>query len=255
MTPDDGGGAPADSAGQPFAGRVVPDTGFSDDDGRVDRRLESVLADFAAGDATVYDVQRVLVDVRVFVPVVAEAVDTTVDEKTGLTSEKTTDMATVTLVGDDGRRGLLAFSSSERLTGWRADARPIPTAASTAAVAALDEDADALLLDLGGPVPFIAEGALLRALAQGRPWVRPAEDADVRAAVLAVFAEEPVVAEVDVVAGDSTDVSALVRLVPGVPAEELSGLGERIGGRLAESDVLRDRLANGLDVRVLPPAD
>ena len=56
----------------------------------------------------------------------------------------------------------------------------MPVEAPKAAAAALDEDADAILLDLGGPHPFVLEGALLRALAQGRPWVRPAEDDDVR---------------------------------------------------------------------------
>ena len=60
--------------------------------------------------------------------------------------------------------------------------------------------------------------------------------------------------EVDVVAGDTTDVTALVHLRPEVAADALDGLAQRVGGRLAGSDVLRDRLANGLDVRVVPPA-
>jgi hypothetical protein len=191
--------------------------------------------------------------VRVLVPVVATETSGTIDDA-GLRHDGTTEMATVILVGDDGRKGLLAFSSGERLGAWREDARPVPVLAPLAAAAALDEDADALLLDLGGPTPFVCEGALLRALAQGRPWVRPADDEDVLLAVRAAFVDEPFVERVDIERGDTTDVTALVHLRPDVPAEALQGLGERVGGRLADSDVLRDRLAGGLDVRVVPPA-
>ena len=47
-------GGPADSAGQPWAGRSVPDTGYGDDDGRPDRRLEDALLQLSTGDATVF---------------------------------------------------------------------------------------------------------------------------------------------------------------------------------------------------------
>jgi hypothetical protein len=243
-----------DSAGQPFTGRSVPDPGFAGDDGAADRRLDEVLAEFAAGDATAYDVQRVLVDVRIVVPVVAEVGESEVDDA-GLVHDKSADMATVVLVGEDGRRGLLAFAGTERLAAWRPDARPVPVRASQAAAAALEEDADALLLDLGGPVPFVLEGALMRALAQGRPWVRPAQDPEVEAAVREAFAPEQGLLGLEIVEGESTDITVLIRLRTDVPAEALEGLGERVGGRLAESDVLRDRVTGGLDVRVVPAGD
>lgn len=242
---------PSDSAGIPFSGRTLPDTGFSGDEGGADRRLDSVLAEYAVGDATAYDVQRVLVDVRIIVPVVAMATETETDDA-GLVHDKSTDMATVVLTGADGRKGLLAFGSTERMTEWRADARPVPVEATKAAAAALDEDADAILLDLGGPNPFVLEGALLRALSQGRPWVRPIDDDDVRDAIREAFAPEQGVWQTEITSGDTTDITVLVQLRTDVPAEALEGLGERVGGRLAESDVLRDRLANGLDVRIVP---
>ena len=244
----------SDSAGQSFAGRDLPDPGFAGDDGLADRRLDAVLGEFANGDATAYDVQRVLVDVRILVPVVASETESEVDDS-GLRHDKSTDMATVVLIGADGRKGLLAFASTQRLAQWRSDARPVPVLAPKAAAAALDEDADALLLDLGGPNPFVLDGALLRALAQGRPWVRPAQDPDVLAAVRAAFVDEQGVWSIDIEAGDTTDVTVLVKLRTDVPAEALEGLGERVGGRLAESDVLRDRLAGGLDVRIVPPSE
>lgn len=242
---------PSDSANIPFSGRTIPDPGFAGDEGGADRRLDTVLAQYAEGDATAYDVQRVLVDVRIIVPIVATATEVETDDA-GLAHDKSTDMSTVTLIGADGRKGLLAFGSTERMSEWRNDARPVPVAAPKAAASALDEGADAILLDLGGPHPFVLEGALLRALSQSRPWVRPAEDDDVIAAVKEAFAPEQGVWSTEVTSGDTTDVTVLVKLRTDVPAEALEGLGERVGGRLAESDVLRDRLANGLDVRIVP---
>ena len=195
-----------------------------------------------------------LVDVRLIVPVVAQATEVETDAA-GLAHDKSTDMATVLLVGDDGRRGLLAFGSTQRMNEWNSEARPVPVEAPKAAAAALDDGADAILLDLGGPHPFVIEGALLRALSQSRPWVRPHEDEDVAVAVREAFAGEQAVWSLEVTAGDATDVTVLVSLREDVPAEALEGLGERVGGRLAESDVLRDRLANGLDVRIVPRPD
>ncbi|HTJ35499.1 MAG TPA: hypothetical protein VL738_19935, partial [Dactylosporangium sp.] len=48
------------------------------------------------------------------------------------------------------------------------------------------EQADAVVVDVAGPVPLVIEGARLRALASGAPPPLPHEDADVRAEVAAV---------------------------------------------------------------------
>ena len=46
----------------------------------------------------------------------------------GLAHDKTSDMATVLMRGRDGRTALLAFTSTETLRRWNADARPVPLA-------------------------------------------------------------------------------------------------------------------------------
>jgi hypothetical protein len=76
-------------------------------------------------------------------------------------------MATVLLTGRDGRRALLAFTGLAALRRWRPDARPVPVAASLAARSALQEGADALVVDAAGPTPYAVEGELLAGLAQG----------------------------------------------------------------------------------------
>ena len=165
----------------PFAGRALPDPGFAGDDGAADRRLDAVLAEFAGR--------------RRHRPTTCSACSSTsaswcrssrprptrTPTRQGLRHDKSTRH------GDrDARRrrrpqGAARLRLDQRLTSGART--PPPWSRSTARRrrrAALDEGADAMLLDLGGPHPFVLEGALLRALAQGRPWVRPVEDADVR---------------------------------------------------------------------------
>lgn len=167
-----------------FAGVALPSGEFADDDGRADPALAAALDGHATGAAARYDVLAALVPARLLVPVVA-----VLDSEQGggpLREEKDSHMATVTLVNADGRRGLLAFTSAAALRAWRADARPVPASAPRVARAALDEGADAVLLDVAGPVPYPVEGPALLALADGaayHPGTDPAVAAAVRAAV------------------------------------------------------------------------
>jgi hypothetical protein len=108
-------------------------------------------------------------------------------DEQGLARDKTSDMATVLLRGRDGRTALLAFTGLPALQRWRADARPVPVRTVDAARAAVQEGADALVLDVAGPVLLPVEGEALRALADGfllgevagRPaWVRTEQQDD-----------------------------------------------------------------------------
>src|SRR4051794_8386871 len=149
--------------------RRIPDAGFAGDDGSADPELGAALASYAAspGDperhlAVFSAVRRA----RLLVPVVAVLGEAEVDEA-GLAREKTSDKATVLLTGRDGRRALLAFTGLTSLAAWRADARPVPVRAADAARAALQEDAEALVLDVAGPTTYAVEGDLLEGLARG----------------------------------------------------------------------------------------
>ena len=77
-------------------------------------------------------------------------------------------MALPTLVGRDGRRAVLAFTSLEALKQWRSDARPVPVPAASAWLAGTQDDASAVLIDVAGPVTLAVDGARLAALAAGR---------------------------------------------------------------------------------------
>ncbi|WP_323793626.1 SseB family protein, partial [Nocardioides sp.] len=103
--------------------------------------------------------------------VVAVLGEVEVDEA-GLAHDKSSDMAAVLTQTPDGRRGLLAFTSTETLAAWNPEARPVPVAARTAAQAAVQEEASALVIDLAGPTRFVVDGESLRALAAGYTLAR-----------------------------------------------------------------------------------
>ncbi|MGQ0630538.1 MAG: SseB family protein [Sporichthyaceae bacterium] len=246
----------------------IPNPGFADDDGSADPALTAALADWTGG-ATVDGVLAALLGARLLIPVIAIATD--VDVVTGAdkatvrdasergTSEErertsSTDMALPTITGADGRRAVPAFTSLATMAAWRGDARPVPVAATTAALATVAEEAHLLVIDAGGPVTFRIEGPALRALAQSRLPIPPHLDPDVLGALRTVVERESAL-ELAVLLprGAGQDVDAILGLglapeaVPEAPA-----LATRIAQALAEVAVLRERLDGGLDLALLP---
>jgi hypothetical protein len=128
------------------------------DDGGPDPRLEKALASGARAE-----VLAALAGARVFAGITATS---TAEEVTahGLRAESSAEMA-VLLVEVDGGRALPVFSSVAALKSWRLDARPVPLLGPEACRAALDEGAEALLLDVSVTVAL----AELSSLAEG--WV------------------------------------------------------------------------------------
>lgn len=151
---------------------------YPDDTGEADPALTAALTAYAAdpGDpAGLPAALAALQTVRVLVPVVAVAGEVEVDEQ-GLAHDKTSDMAAVLVEGRGGRRALLAFSGTDTLAAWDPAARPVPVPARQAALAAIQDGAEALLIDLAGPARMAVEGEHLRALAAGWRLVRVGED-------------------------------------------------------------------------------
>ncbi|WP_162606677.1 SseB family protein [Jiangella asiatica] len=150
--------------------RPVPSTPFGDDDGSADPRIEAALAAYGRGEGGPADVLAALAGGRLLIPVVAvPAAEAAPDEvpTEAVAGEKLTEMATVLTTGRDGRRGLLAFTCVQALQRWDPEARPTPVPTRSAAEAALADGADALVIDLAGPVVFSVDTAELRSLAAG----------------------------------------------------------------------------------------
>ena len=191
----------------------MPVTRSAGDSGGADPAVTAVLSAYAAGQATEHAALTAVAAARLLVPVVAVPVEPASDTAHSAPSagrdggeagrdgwgagrdgweagrdgwEKETEMALPTLIGNDGRKAVIAFTGTETISRWRADARPVPVPAASLWPAVTAEQADAVVIDVAGPVPLVIEGARLAALAGGAPLPAPHEDPDVRAQVAAV---------------------------------------------------------------------
>jgi SseB protein N-terminal domain len=162
----------------------VPVTRPAGDTGGADPAVTAALAAYAAGEAAEHAVLTAVAASRLLVPVVAVLAETEADG-----TEKETEMALPTLIGHDGRKAVIAFTGTDTVKRWRADARPVPVPAARLWPAVAAEEADAVVIDVAGPVPLVVEGARLRALVSGAPPPLPHEDPDIRAQVAAVTAD------------------------------------------------------------------
>jgi hypothetical protein len=146
-----------------FTGAQLPESDFANDDGSPDPYIRSVLRNYAqsATAESARNLLDALLDARLLVPVVAEL------DSMEAGVEKDSHMTSVEFHAADGRRALLAFSGSDSLEAWDESARPIPRIAYTVAQSTIEQGLDALIIDVGGPVPTAIDGTLLSLLAIG----------------------------------------------------------------------------------------
>ena len=214
-------------------GRVgsVPVRRPAGDTGGADPAVTEALAAYAARETTEHAVLTAVAAARLLVPVVAVLAEANADG-----TEKETEMALPTLIGNDGRKAVIAFTGTDALKRWRADARPVPVPAGRLWPAVAAEEADAVVIDVAGPVPLVVEGARLRALANGALPPLPHQDPDIRAEVAAVIEDFTLEA-----GGQDADLTITMKAAD--PAEARAA-AEAIAARLAP------RLRRGLAFRV-----
>jgi type III secretion system (T3SS) SseB-like protein len=199
------------------------------DAGEADPAVTAVLAAYAVGEATERAVLTAVAASRLLVPIVAVMAAASDDG-----TEKETEMALPTLIGNDGRAAVIAFTGAETLRRWQDDARPVPVTAAQVWAAAVSE-ADAVVIDVAGPVPMVVEGARLAALANGEPPPLPHEDPDIRAEVAAVTADFTLAP-----GSPGTDLTVTLGTTDMAEAREAAG---QIAARLAP------RLRRGIEIR------
>jgi hypothetical protein len=169
-----GAGGATDSAGQPWAGRsLAGDDGrihnFEDDDGTADAGYLAALDALRQGAGDEAGVVAALATARVFIPIVAQLAEES-ETAHGLHADKQADMALVTLKAADGRTALPAFTSAAALAAWHPEARPVAVYAARAALSAVAEGAELLVLDPGADVTFVVRRPGVWALAKQHDW-------------------------------------------------------------------------------------
>jgi len=191
-----GSGGATDSAGQPWAGRSLAGEdakihNFEHDDGTADAGYLAAVAALRSGDGDEAAVVASLATARVFVPIVAQLAEESEhahgphgsghgddelhghDELHGdkLHGDKQADMALVTLKAPDGRTALPVFTSAAALEAWHPEARPVAVYAARAALSAVAEGAELLVLDPGSEYTFVVRRPAVWALAQQHDWL------------------------------------------------------------------------------------
>lgn len=217
-----GAGGATDSAGQSWEGRDLSGEGnplhqHDGDDGKPNPALELALEGLYLGMNGEEAVVEALADARVFVPVVAQAGETVVGAH-GEIEDKEADMALVMIAAPDGRSALPIFSDVDRLTHWHPQARPVAVYAPRAALSAVAEDAQLLVLDPGADVTFVVRRPAVWALAQQRTWVPS-------------YRDESLVEPLQAIADSLDEVSGLVlEPGPGVASRARDGRSVPGGG-------------------------
>jgi hypothetical protein len=272
-------------------GRELPPTSaFAGDDGSADPGVAAALAALGAGTGTVAAVVAALAGTRVLVPVLAEleAAGTVQVGGHAHTVDKEASAGIVALQAPDGRTALPVFSSVAAMAAWRRDARPVPTEVVRAALSAVDEGWELLVLDPGGPVTVLVPRPAVWALARQLSWVpavagggdgaavaddvRAAVRAAVRGAVAAAGsasgapapARRPwfgrrrdaapagpggVLLDVDAVPGARAEVAVVLTLVPGLDRTTLDAVLARVGAALAADETVAQRV-DSVEVRL-----
>lgn len=197
-----GAGGAADSAGQPWAGRSLSGESasihnFEDDDGEADAGYLAALAALAAGDGDEAAVVAALATARVFVPILATLAEEG-EGADGLHADKQADMALVTLKAPDGRTAMPVFTSAASLQAWHPEARPVAVYAARAALSAVAENAELLVLDPGSAVTFVVRRPAVWALAQQRDWTPSYADPELARSLGEAAAGFPAVRRVEI---------------------------------------------------------
>jgi hypothetical protein len=182
------------------------------------------------------------------VPVVAVLDEVDIDAE-GRPREKASSMATVIADSPQHGRALLAFSGTEPMRRWRADARPVAVPGPLAARAALAESVDAMVVDIGGPIAFAVTGYELLLLgAVARPQGGRSEDPVLRAAIARLL-PEPLSGAYSLRAsgGQPTEASLELRLTSDRPYDDPRHQSELVS-QIAEDRVVRQLCPEGLRV-------
>jgi hypothetical protein len=206
-----------------FTGRQAGDSG------EADPKVTQALNDWQRGSSSEHEALRALAATRFLVPVVA--VLTAGDQETK--AEKESEMALPTLIGNDGRAAIIAFTGVETMRRWRPDARPVVTPGARLWHAAVAEG-QAVVIDVAGPSPFVVEGTRLTSLARDEEPPFPHEDPDVRAVVEAAVAAEPAIVGYALALGSgNADLAVTLRLADAAATESVRRAGQAIALALA----------------------
>lgn len=241
-----------------MSGRELPPTSpFAGDDGSTPPELAAALErlERAGRVAALPGIVAALAVSRVLVPVLAEAV--VVEEVEGLHVDRTAATGVVALAGPDGRAVLPVFSSVAAMAAWRADARPVPVDGRRAALSAVEEGWELMVLDAAGPALQVPRTAVW-ALAKGEPWRpavvpgpdgEPVVDAEVAGELAVAALVVQGVRAAQALPGTRAEVALRLGIDAGLDRAGLDAVLAQVNARLAATPVVAERV-DSLELRI-----
>ncbi|MCY7413153.1 MAG: SseB family protein [Salinibacterium sp.] len=238
---------PADSAGQPWAGRQFQSNPSADDDGSAPPELIAAIDGFRAGSLTEVDVVDAVRRARFLIPLLAQPAGSAATNSS-IAEDKGQEFSIVLVSAPDGRRVLPVFSSVHAMARWNPAARPFPASGPRVALAAASEQTDIVVIDPGSSTEFAIRRPALWAIAKEHPWAPSFRDRLVLEEFLRLSAGDDTVIALQLAPADPdarlTAPELLVQLTlrPGLDREALDALLARLQGRWATSEIIAERV-------------
>ena len=138
---------------------------------------------------------------RLLIPLVAEAGETGHTPE-GKLVDKSQELSIPTVEAPDGAPILPVFSNAAAMSAWNPKSRPVPASVQRVVFAALEDDAQRIVIDGGSETELVLTAPALRALAAEQSWMPAYARDDVMEAIGRASAQLKTVAAMAVVPGD-----------------------------------------------------
>jgi len=161
--------------------------------------------------------------------------------------DKNVEMMQALFSSNDGKVAMPVFTSLDELAKWNKDARPIPLVAHDFAQQTIDQELDALILDIASDHRFVIQGYMLSCLAKNHEWNYPYQDKEVKETIEKICLKIKNVNKVEITKGADCDLHVNIFGPPDL-ADEVIGLGKEI----AEQEIIRERAPLGADLFLTP---
>lgn len=148
---------------------------------------------------------------------------------------------------NDGRVAMPVFTSLDELTKWNKEARPLPLNANDFAQQTIEQELDAIIVDIASAHRFVIKGYMLSCLANKQDWNYPHQDLEVIETIKRICQRLENVKKIEITKGVDCDLYVNI-YGPSNLADEVINLGKEI----AEQEIIRERAPLGADLFLSP---
>jgi hypothetical protein len=143
------------------------------------------------------------------------------------------------------------------MTAWRADARPVPVEARRAALAAVAEGINWIVLDPASPSEFVIRRPVVAAIAQDIAWTPSHVDDELRGIFEEGVSVDPAVRSIRAVAGDpdarglTDDLILQVELATGLEQDDVMRVLNALSTAWSGETIFAERI-DSMKIQVIP---